>query len=110
MPLRIQLEEEAEEDLRAAGRHYRIASGDELAERFLEQVRELLELIATQPDMGHDYGEIALRAELADLQWFPLRGFPYLVFWTHDGTTLSVWSVVEAHRDLPRLLRERFRE
>ena len=110
MALRIELGEEAEEDLRQAGRHYRAVGGDELAERFLFKVRELLELIATQPDMGKDYREIALRAELAELQWFPLREFPYIIFWTHDERTLSVWSVAQAHQDLPKVLTERFSE
>ncbi len=108
MALRIELEEEAEQDLRDAGLYYRDVGGAELAERFLTTVREQLELVATQPDMGRDYSELALREELRELQWFPLRGFPYLVFWTHNAETLSVWAVAEAHQDLPAKLRDRF--
>lgn len=110
MALRIDFEEDAEEDLRHAGRYYRREAGAEIAQRFLLRVREFVELLATQPDMGKDYREIAIRAEFSELQWAPLRDFPYLIFWTHDQTALSVWGVVEAHQDLPRVLTERWGE
>ena len=107
MALRIELEEEAESDLREGARYYREKVGPELAMRFLASIREQLELIATQPDMGRDYSELALREELRSLQWFPVRDFPYLIFWTHDATSLFVWAVPHAHSDLPERLRER---
>ena len=107
MALRIELEEEAETDLRAAARHY-AEIDPELAERFIAGVESLLELVSTQPEMGRNYADVATRTELANVQWFPLRDFPYLVFWSHDSEQVSVWAVAEAHQDLPAILRKRF--
>ncbi len=53
MALRIEYEQEALEDIVVAGRTAHERFGPEVANRLLDQVRNLVDLLATQPDMGH---------------------------------------------------------
>jgi plasmid stabilization system protein ParE len=107
MALRIEYEQEALEDLVAAGREAREKFGSETAERLLDRIHGVVDLLATQPEMGHNTA-IPTHPRLGKFQFFPLSDFPYLVFFTHDDQTLRVYGVVYAAMDLPRIFRERW--
>lgn len=107
MALRIEYEQEALEDLIAAARAAREKFGSAAAERPLDRIRDLIDLLATQPQMGHD-AAIQTHPRQFQFQFFPLSDFPYLVFFTHDDQTLHVYGVVYAAMDLPRVFRERW--
>ena len=60
--------------------------------------------------MGHDYDEIALASDFASVQWFPVGDYPYLIFFQHNETTLSVLTIPYAGEDLPERLRKKWSE
>lgn len=107
MALRIEYEQEALEDLVAAGREARKKFGSETAERLLDRIRDVVDLLATQPEMGHK-PTIPTHPRLRHFRFFPVGHFPYLVFFTHDDQRLRVYGIVYAAMDLPQIFRERW--
>lgn len=109
MALQIEYEQEALDDIVAAGSHAYEEFGEETADRLLARVRELAELIATQPKMAKRI-DIPTHRRLGQFQFFPLGKFPYLLFFTTDESTLRVYGLVYESMDLPAVFRKRWRD
>ena len=104
---RIRLEREAVEDLEVAVEHYAEKAGEDVALRFVETTEHAFSLLAEHPEMGRRY-EVALHPRLRDVRVWPLRDFPYLVFYQVLDETVLVLALVEAHQDLPEFFRKRW--
>jgi len=95
----VRLRKVAEDDLRAAVRWYEAEAGIEVASRFVAEVQNGFGEIGRHPAMGSP--RYAHELDLPGLRSWPLKQFPYLVFYRDDGDTVDVWRVLHAHRDIP---------
>ncbi len=97
---------EARENLSATVAHY-AEENVEVAERFLEAAEGAFNLLSEQPELDRRY-EDALDADLQQLRVWPIRGFPYLIFYNLRESDLFVVAVIHSSRDLPAFFRKRY--
>lgn len=94
----------ARTDIERAAAYYFDHAGLAVAERFVEAVEGAVAHAAAHPDAGS--ARYAQTVERAGLRFWPVKGFPYLVFYRDAGGWLDVWRVLHAERDIPAWLRE----
>lgn len=104
MPCLVTQRPAARDDVAGAVDWYAQRAGLELALRFVESVHAAFKHIAHHPDSGSPRYASSFGAP--DLRFWPLRGFPYLVFYQDRGDWLDAWRVLHAERDIPASLRE----
>lgn len=109
MKLSLHRADEFNADFDQQHRWYLEQAGEELAERFLKAVKQTLESLLSQPDLGR------LRKfrnpALADIRSFQVKS-PFqkiLIFYRHTATELSAERLMHGSRDLPRRLIEPLR-
>lgn len=98
----IERHSRARDDVRSALDFYLVEAGDTVALAFVEAIDAAFQYIAEFPTagssrLGHDLGLPGLRS-------WPLKRFPYLVFYFDHGDHVVVWRVLHAQRDLPKTL------
>jgi|GEM_PF-329690 plasmid stabilization system protein ParE len=101
---RIEVSEDARQDLALQHAWYSIEVGADIAERYLAAFRSTAELLAHQPSIG------LLRRfrspRLRDIRSFQMAS-PFrvhLIFYRVEGDCLVVFRVMHGMRDLPRRL------
>lgn len=94
----------ARSDIEDAARHDAGEAGIDLAVRFTEAVEHSIRHIAAYPRSGSPRFAHLLRAD--DLRFWPVKGFPYLIFYAAAGVKVDIWRVLHAERDIPAWLRE----
>lgn len=100
----VTLRPAARADVEAAAACYAEQGGDPLESRFIENFRAALDHVSRHPASGSaHHGELTKHA---GLRFWPIRSFPYLVFYQDRGEWLDVWRVLHAERDIPVWLRE----
>lgn len=78
---------------------YAAQSGLDLGEQFLAEVEAALEAIGLHPQIGSTRYAIPLKFD--GLRSWPLRRFPYLVFYVEHEAQVDVWRILHAQRDIP---------
>lgn len=101
---RVMRRKRARSDIEDTAQHYTSEAGTDLALRFAAAVEDAIRHIATYPRSGSPRYAHLLRAD--DLRFWPVKGFPYLVFHAAVGADVDVWRVLHAERDIPAWLRE----
>ncbi|MDI1254097.1 type II toxin-antitoxin system RelE/ParE family toxin [Thermomonas sp.] len=48
----------------------------------------------------------ATLVKIGELRFWPIKGFPYLVFYVERATHMDIWRVLHAHRDIPAWMEE----
>ena len=91
--------EQARRDVEDAIDYYAQEAGAEVAQRFVDAVRETYRAISVRPATGspryaHDLDLPGLRAR-------KLNRFPYLVFYREQDEHIDVWRLLHAQRDIP---------
>lgn len=94
----------ARTDIEQAAAHYFDTAGLAVAGRFVAAVEAALAHAATHPEAGS--ARYAQALDRPGLRFWPLKGFPYLVFYRINSDYLDVWRVLHAERDIPAWLRE----
>lgn len=95
---------QAQEDVVEAMVYYMNEAGDDVAQRFIDAVDAAIVHIAQFPATGSPrYAPIA-RAD--GLRVWPLKRFPFLVFYIERGDSIDVWRVLHGERDIAAWLRE----
>ena len=94
----------AEQDLDAITDYYLGVAGVEVAATFLESWDRALTHLMRHPDSGST--RFAMAAGKAGLRAWPIRRFPYLVFYLHGQDVLDVLRLLHGARDIPVNLRE----
>ena len=89
-------------DVESAIDHYRDEAGDTVAVGFVEALQPAHGPIARAPDTGSL--RYAHELDLAGLRIWPLRRYPYLVFYFLQPGLVDVWRVLHGARDLPAWL------
>jgi toxin ParE1/3/4 len=93
--------ERADEDVRAAIDHYLDAS-PEVAASFVDELERAYQHIQRHPATGSP--RYAHELNLPGLRVWPLRRYPYLVFYMEGDGVIDVWRVLHGSRDIPTWL------
>jgi toxin ParE1/3/4 len=96
--------ERAARDADDAVAHYLAEAGEAAALGFVAALQAAYRRIARYPGIGSPrHGQ---ETGLDGLRSWPLRRYPYLVFYMDRGTHLDVWRVLHAKRDIPAWMQE----
>ncbi|MGV8942244.1 MAG: type II toxin-antitoxin system RelE/ParE family toxin [Lysobacter sp.] len=94
----------AEQDSAETAYWYATQGGSALGERFLGALEVAIGHLSRQPGSGSS--RYAMPLNLDGLRFWPISGFPYLIFYVERDTQLDVWRVLHAQRDIPGWMRE----
>ena len=100
---RVVRRERAERDIDEAAAHYRAEGGSELETRFIDALEAAIAQIAAHPAAGSPRYAAELRSQ--DLRSWPVKRFPYLVFYVERTDHVDVWRVLHGARDIRASLR-----
>ena len=92
----------ADQDFREAVDHYLQTAGDQVALRFVDAVEKAYWHIGRHPETGSL--RFAFELELPELRCWPIRRFPYLIFYIEREDHIDVWRLLHSRRDIPRWL------
>lgn len=94
----------ARRDIEAALDHYLDQAGEAVASGFVDTLERAYRHIASHPASGSN--RYAHELDLPGLKVWPLKRYPYLVFYMARDTHIDVWRVLHAERDIPAWMRE----
>ena len=94
----------ANRDVEEAVDYFLGEAGDRTALAFVEAVGHAYENIARHPAAGSP--RYAQELDLSGLRFWPLRRFPYLVFYVEHDDHIDVWRLLRGDRDIPAWMRE----
>ena len=94
----------AERDAAEAAYWYATQGGLVLGERFLAALETGIGHVSRHPASGSLRHAAALKLE--GLRFWPVNGFPYLIFYIEHETQVDVWRVLHAQRDVPAWMGE----
>lgn len=86
-------------DVEAAVDYYRHEASDDVAFDFIERLRQAYTHIGRHPASGSL--RVAHDLNIPGLRCWPLRRYPYVIFYVEREASVDVWRVLHAHRDLP---------
>jgi toxin ParE1/3/4 len=94
----------ANADVQAAVDHYLSEAGTDVALGFVDALETAFLHLARQPASGSP--RYAHQLGLADLRFWPLGKFPYLVFYVERDDHIDVWRVLHDRREVPAWMDE----
>jgi toxin ParE1/3/4 len=94
----------ARRDADDAAYWYASQGGLDLGERFLAAVEAALEHVGAHPKTGST--RYAVQVKLDELRFWPVKGFPYLVFYIESEQRVDVVRVLHEQRDIPAWMGE----
>ena len=89
----------AAKDIEAAVAYYRDEASPQVAFDFIDALEAAIEHLRHHPLTGSL--RFAYELEIPDLRSWPVRKFPYLIFYMPDDDRIDVWRVLHARRDIP---------
>ena len=92
----------AEQDVNAALDFYLGQAGHKVALGFIDALERAYRLIGERSGAGS--GRYAHELDLQGLRSWPLRGYPYVVFYMPREDHIDVWRVLHAANDIPAWL------
>lgn len=103
-PKRIVPRERANRDVAEAVDHYVAEGGEKAALAFVDALDRAFRHIARHPATGSP--RHAHELDLPGLRSWPLKRYPYLVFFVERDDHVDVWRVLHGERDIPARMRE----
>ena len=94
----------ANRDVEEAIDHYLLEATAKLALGFVDEIEKAYAHIARHPASGSP--RYAHQLGLADLRFWPLGRYPYLVFYVECDKHIDVWRVLHEQRDIPAWMNE----
>ena len=89
----------AEDDLDSACNHYLAMAGTDVAVDFLHDFDRAIAHISEFPTTGSPrYG---YEPSLAGIRFWPMKKYPYLIFYFETGDRIDVWRVMHRNMDIP---------
>ena len=101
---RVVLRDQAKRDVRQTTAWYRNEGGTTLARRWAAAVEAALRHIGAYPQTG--FTRYAAQLKLDALRFWPIDGFPYLVFYVEREQHIDVGRVLHQKRDIPAWMGE----
>lgn len=95
----VVLTAKARQEVRRITAWYRKEGGALLALRWAASVETAVRHIGANPKTGST--RYATLLKLESLRFWPLKGFPYLVFYLERNAHIDIWRVLHAQRDIP---------
>ncbi len=96
--------QQANRDIEEAIDHYLGEAGETVALGFIDSLEQAYRHIARHPASGS--GRYAHELGLPGLKFWPLKRYPYLVFYVESENHIDVWRVLHAERDIPAWMRD----
>lgn len=94
----------AEEDLESACDHYLTTAGTDVVVEFLHEFESAVAHISRFPGTGSPrYG---YEPSLAGIRFWPMKKFPYLIFYIETELQIDVWRVMHGNMDIAAELRD----
>lgn len=100
----LRLRQLAGRDIDEAVAYYADQGGEALALRFVDALETAFDRIGARPAMGSP--RYAIELDLPGLRFWPLKRFPYLVFYVERKDHVDVWRVLHGQRDIPDWLQK----
>lgn len=94
----------AAKDVEAAIDFYLLEASQSVALGFVDALEGAYRLIGEQPAAGSS--RYAHELQLPGLRSWPLKRYPYLVFYIEHADRVDVWRVLHAASDLPAWMTE----
>jgi toxin ParE1/3/4 len=104
MPKPVVPRARASRDVEAAVDHYLREGGETAALGFVDAVERAWRHIARFPASGSP--RCAHELDLPGLRAWPLKRYPWIVFFVERENHIDIWRVLHAHRDIPASMRE----
>lgn len=101
---RVVLRERANRDAEEAVDHYLREAGEQTALRFADALERACARIAGHPAAGSS--RYAHELGLPGLGVWPLKRYPYLLFYVERDDHVDVWRLLPAERDIAAWLRD----
>lgn len=95
---------QAERDIEQGIEHYRTEGGELLSLKWVTAIESALRHLGANPKTGSTRYAAALK--LAGLRFWPIKHFPYLIFYVERESQVDVWRVIHGQRDIPEWSRE----
>lgn len=89
----------AKSDIQVALDHYLTEAGDRVALGFIDDLQRAFKHIARYPESVS--ARYAQELDLPGLRAWPLKRYPYIVFYIVAENHIDVWRVLHADRDIP---------
>ena len=96
--------EQASQDVDDAVDYYQREAGEKAALGFIAALELVWRHIAHHP--ATESSRYAHELDLPGLRFWPLKRFPYLVFFVEREDHIDVWRVLHARRDIPVWMHE----
>jgi toxin ParE1/3/4 len=91
-------------DVEEAIDFYRLEAGQTVAIGFVDALQQAYRLISEQPGAGSSRYAHAL--DLPGLRSWPVRKYPFVIFYFEQETHVEIWRVLHAARDIPTWIAE----
>lgn len=92
----------ADDDIESAIAYYLIEAGAEVATDFANRLEDALQKISRQPALGSSrYGHLV---QIPELRQWPIRNFPYLLFYIEKESHIELSRVLHSSREIPSWL------
>lgn len=95
---------QANRDAEEALDHYLGEAGEAVALGFIDSLEQVYRHIARHPASGSS--RYAHELDLPGLTFWPLKRYPYLVFYMDCESHIDVWRVLHAERDISAWMRD----
>ena len=94
----------ANADIQDAVDYYLHEAGQQVALAFVDALEQTLLHISAHPASGSP--RYASELALPGLRCFPIKDYPYLVFYIELDARIDVWRLLHEQRDIPAWLRD----
>ena len=98
-PKRIIPRERTKQDIDEAVDYYLSETGENAALGFIDALEQAFRHIARHPATGSS--RYAHELDLPGLRYWPLKRYPYLVFFVEHDDHIDVWRILHGARDIP---------
>ena len=89
----------ASDDIDQVIQHYLDERAFEAANGFVDALEQAYRHLGYHPASGST--RYAHELNLPELRFWPLKGYPYLIFHIEQGHSIDVWRLLHNHQDIP---------
>ena len=94
----------ARQDIDEAIAYYMSQDAEQAALGFIDELERALTHIGRHPGTGSP--RYAHELDLPGLRCWPLRRYPYLIFYVERDDHVDVWRVLQGQRDIPQWMQD----